>query len=97
MIHKLFVVLSVRTTLLGLVDDRAVLLGQAKWQAGPVDARDLRELHRKAALLPREPVDPKLAFWARSGVHPDLTAAGVWGFSPAGLLGDGESRSPVRR
>lgn len=82
---------------LGLADDRAVLVGEAKWQDGPVGPRDLRELHRKAALLPREPADPRLAFWSRSGLHADLAAAGVWGFGPADLLSDGESRSPVRR
>ncbi|WP_053207730.1 hypothetical protein [Jiangella muralis] len=58
--------------------------------------RDLRELHRKAALLPREPADPRLAFWCRSGLSSGL-AAGVWGFGPADVLATGESHSPARR
>ena len=82
---------------LGLDGDHAVLLGEATWHTGPVDARDLRELHRKAALLPREPADPRLAFWSRSGLSSGLAAAGVWGFGPADVLADGESHSPAGR
>lgn len=82
---------------LGPSDDQAALVGEAKWQAGPVGAHDLRELQRKAGPLPHGVADPQPAFWARSGVSGDLTAAGVWAFGPADLLGDGESRSPARR
>lgn len=88
---------EVEIDVLGLAGESVALVGEAKWRAGPVDAHDLRELHRKAALLTRDAGDPQLAFWTRSGLRPDIAAAGVWGFGPADLLGDGESRSPVRR
>lgn len=58
---------------LGLLGGRTRLLGEARWQVGPLTGRDVHALHTKLAHLP-EP-DPELttAFWSRGGADSDLS------------------------
>lgn len=52
---------------LGLIGDRAALLGECRWQAGPAGNRELLELQRKSAYVPEPADDITLAFWTRTG------------------------------
>jgi len=52
---------------LGMADDQTALLGECRWQAGPLDNRDLLELQRKTAYVPEPAADITFAFWTRSG------------------------------
>jgi uncharacterized protein len=70
---------------LGLRDGRTVLIGEAKWSAGPFDRRWLAELDRKLTLVPEPVADPLRWMWTRAqltGTPPGLTVYG-----PADLLG----------
>lgn len=62
---------------LGLRGSRTALLGEARWQASPMGARDLAQLLGKLARVP-DPIDqPVCALWSRGGATPELAAAGV--------------------
>jgi AAA+ ATPase superfamily predicted ATPase len=79
---------TVEIDVLGLAGDHPVLVGECRWQAGPLTVRDLGDLQRKAAHLP-EPGGAGLtyAFWSRGG--PDASLGGhpeVRTFTPADLL-----------
>jgi AAA+ ATPase superfamily predicted ATPase len=52
---------------LGMIGGQTALMGECRWQAGPLTARDLTELHRKAAYVPDPAGDLTLRFWTRSG------------------------------
>lgn len=72
--------------ILGLRGSRSALLGEARWQARPMDARDLRQLADRAFCVP-EPVDePIYGLWGRSGVRPEVRAAGALGFDAEDVL-----------
>lgn len=70
---------------LGMIGDRTTLLGECRWQADPLTARDLTELHRKIAYVPDPGDDVSLAFWTRSGVAEQGFPARV--FSAADVTG----------
>jgi uncharacterized protein len=71
---------------LGLRGARTHLLGEARWQQRPLDARDLERLRRKASRVP-QPIDvPVYALWGRGGVGPDLQGAQVLGFDASDVL-----------
>jgi hypothetical protein len=55
---------------LGLSQAGPVLVGEARWQASHVVARDLAELRRKSAHLPAAPTAVRYAFWTRGGASP---------------------------
>jgi uncharacterized protein len=73
---------------LGMSQTGPVLLGEARWQASQITARDLTELRRKAALLPTASPATRYAFWARGGStaavqkYPDVQI-----YAPADMLG----------
>ncbi|HEY5344506.1 MAG TPA: ATP-binding protein [Solirubrobacteraceae bacterium] len=71
---------------LGLCGARTVLLGEARWQARPLGARDLAQLQRKAARAPRAVELPIFALWGRGGVENRIRSAGVLGFDPSDVL-----------
>lgn len=71
---------------LGLRGARTVLLGEARWQARPLGARDLAQLQRKAARAPRAVDMPIFALWGRGGVEDRIRSADVRGFGPADVL-----------
>lgn len=66
---------------LGLKGSRALLVGEARWQAGPLGARDVRELAAKASRLPNVVDDPIFVLWGRGGAEPSVTASGVRTYS----------------
>jgi hypothetical protein len=72
---------------LGLSHAEAVLVGEARWQAGQILARDLAELRRKRSWLPSAPAAARYAFWTRGGAvagvlsHPDVHV-----YTPADML-----------
>jgi hypothetical protein len=71
---------------LGLRGSRTALLGEAKWQAHPLDVRDLEALRRKTPRTP-EPVDaPLYLLWGRAGVTADTVPAGAQGFDARAML-----------
>lgn len=57
----------VEIDVLGMIGDRTALLGECRWQTGPVGNRELLELQRKIAHVPEPSADVTLAFWTRSG------------------------------
>lgn len=71
---------------LGLRGARTVLLGEARWQARPLGARDLVQLQRKAARAPHAVESPIFALWCRGGVEHRICSAGVLGFDPSDVL-----------
>jgi len=71
---------------LGLRGSRTALLGEAKWQAHPLDVRDLEALRRKTPRTP-EPVDaPLYLLWGRAGASADAVRAGARGFDVKTML-----------
>jgi len=68
-------------------DGNPVLVGECKWQAGPLSRRDLADLRRKAALVGDAGSAPAFAFWSRGGAD-DLAAAhdDVSSYRPDDLL-----------
>jgi hypothetical protein len=52
---------------LGLTGDQAALLGECRWQASPLNNRDLIELQRKIAYTPEPADDVTFMFWTRTG------------------------------
>jgi AAA+ ATPase superfamily predicted ATPase len=73
---------------LGLSQTAPVLVGEARWQASQILARDLAELRRKTSYLAAAPAAIRYAFWARGGAaaavlsHPD-----VYVYTPTDMLG----------
>jgi uncharacterized protein len=53
--------------ILGMADDQTALLGECRWQASPLNNRDLLELQRKTAYVPEPAADVTFAFWTRTG------------------------------
>jgi len=73
----------VEVDVLGLLDGRTRLLGEARRQAGPVDHRDLRALTRKLEYLPEPHEDLEVALWSRGGAGAELAARpGLRVFTP---------------
>ncbi len=71
---------------LGLRGSRTALLGEAKWQAHPLDTRDLEALRRKTPRTP-EPIDaPLYLLWGRAGITADVRRAGAQGFDAKAML-----------
>jgi AAA+ ATPase superfamily predicted ATPase len=58
---------TVEVDVLGLVDGRAALLGEARWQSQTASRRDIQDLRRKVAHIPAPADDLMLVFWARAG------------------------------
>ncbi len=73
---------------LGLRGRRSVLLGEAKWQAGPLGRQLLTTLRTKLATAPDPVSDVVLATWSRGGGSTDLGEAGVRCFD-VGQMVDG--------
>jgi uncharacterized protein len=71
---------------LGLRGARAALLGEARWQTRPLGARDLAQLRRKAARVPRAVESPIFALWGRGGLDDSIRSADVLGFDPQDML-----------
>ncbi len=70
----------------GLRGARTALLGEARWQARPLGVRDLAQLQRKAARVPRAVELPTFALWGRGGVEDRIRSANVLGFDPHDML-----------
>lgn len=71
---------------LGLRGGRSWLVGEARWQDAPLGPREVRALHAVAPRLPDPVDDPAFVLWGRSGVTPEVTAAGVRGFDAADVV-----------
>jgi uncharacterized protein len=78
----------VKIDVLGLSDDRPVLVGETNWQREPVARRDVNALRYKNAHLSDTAVDAQLALWARDGVTQDVQSAetDLWVFTPADMF-----------
>lgn len=79
---------TVEIDVLGLVGDDPALVGEARWQTGPMTLRDLTELRRRAAHLPPPgPTGQLFAFWSRGGGDDAVTGhPEVRTFTPADIL-----------
>jgi AAA+ ATPase superfamily predicted ATPase len=73
---------------LGLRGARAALLGEARWQARPLGARDLARLQRKTSRAPHPMGEPIYALWGRGGVEPHICSELVRGFDVRDALGE---------
>jgi AAA+ ATPase superfamily predicted ATPase len=71
---------------LGLRGSRSVLLGEARWQARPLGARELAQLRAKSTRVPRAVEDPVYALWGRGGVDRAIRSERVVGFGPREML-----------
>jgi len=71
---------------LGLRGSRAALLGEARWQAKPLGARELRSLIQKLTRVPSPVDDPLLALWGRGGVETEVRHAGALGYGLEDVL-----------
>ena len=79
---------QVEVDVLGLRGARAALVGEARWQARPLDVRDVAALHAKLARLPT-PVDkPIVALWGRAGLTAAARAAGAVGWGLREVLAE---------
>ncbi|MGH3940297.1 MAG: hypothetical protein ACRDTG_17025 [Pseudonocardiaceae bacterium] len=59
--------------MLGLLDERTRLVGEARWQSRPLSKRDLRELRAKLRYLPEPHRDLELAFWSQGGADASIS------------------------
>jgi len=76
-------VVEVEVDVLGLLDGRTRLLGEARWQSGPVDHRDLCALTRKLEHLPEPHEDLEVArCGAAVALGPSSPRGPVCGCSP---------------
>lgn len=71
---------------LGLTGHRAVLVGEAKWQAAPLSPAVLQVLQNKRAAAPDPRSDCVLATWSRGGGDDRLRDHGVRCFSASDVL-----------
>ena len=71
---------------LGLDGGRTALLGEAKWQAGPLGPSELEAVRRKAVRVPQPVSSPIYALWGRAGVTDEVRRAGAQGFDLATTL-----------
>lgn len=76
---------QVEVDVLGLVERKTKLLGEARWQRKPFGRSDLAELKKKLAWVPDPDSDPVFALWSRGGVGKDLSQD-VLGFGPEDLV-----------
>jgi hypothetical protein len=73
---------TVEVDVLGLAGSGTGLVGESRWQARGISARDLLELRRKAAQVPEPADNLRLAFWTRiAGGLPPEAGADVSAFS----------------
>jgi AAA+ ATPase superfamily predicted ATPase len=73
---------TVEVDVLGLAGSGTGLVGESRWQARGISARDLLELRRKAAQMPEPADNLRLAFWTRiAGGLPPEAGADVSAFS----------------
>lgn len=71
---------------IGLRGARTALVGEARWQARPLGARDLAQLRRKTLRAPRAVELPTFVLWGRGGVDARILSANVLGFDPRDML-----------
>ena len=71
---------------LGLQGRRTVLVGEAKWQAAPLDRRLFASLQAKLAAAPDPVPDVILATWSRRGASSELTELGVLSWTVDDIL-----------
>jgi hypothetical protein len=74
---------------LGLVGKRTIVIGEAKWDARPLDRHSLDELKAKERAAPDPLGQPHLVVWSRGGAAAALHAAGVRSFTPADMVRPG--------
>ena len=72
---------------LGLRGNRTALIGEAKWQTDPLGIRELEQLRRKTAKVPRAVDEPIYVLWGRAGANEEARRAGARGFSLEAMLG----------
>jgi hypothetical protein len=65
---------------LGLRDRRTALIGEARWQAQPLNGRDLARLRNKAHRVPSPVDEPLFVLWGRGGISSEVTRAGALGY-----------------
>jgi len=65
---------------LGLLDRRTWLLGEARWQKRPLGMRDLEALRRKSDRVPRPLPQLRYALWGRAGVEEEVIRSGALGY-----------------
>lgn len=79
---------QVEIDVLGLLGGRTVVVGEARWDARPLDLHLLEQLKAKERLAPDPVPQPVLCTWSRGGASVELTAGGVRSFTPAEMVSD---------
>jgi hypothetical protein len=72
--------------LLGLRGRHTALVGEARWQEKPLDARAVAELRAKLAHVPAPALEPLVALWGRSGITKAAKDVGALGWSLTDML-----------
>lgn len=81
---------SVEVDVLGMRGARSVLLGEARWQARPLGAREVRHLASKVSALPHPVSEPTLILWGRGGIDAGVRSERVRGYDLADMLRAGD-------
>lgn len=77
---------QVQIDVLGLLQHRTVITGEAKWSRQPLGPSVVDDLARKTRLAPDPVAQPQLLLWGRGGVRPEVQVGSVRGFGPADML-----------
>ena len=77
----------VEIDVLGVRGTETTLVGEARWQARPLGARDVARLGSTARLAPHPTAEPILMLWGRGGVDPAVLSSRVRGFDLSQMLG----------
>lgn len=77
---------QVQVDVLGLLDNRTVAVGEARWQARPLGAHEVDELAKKLGVVPQPVAQPLLLLWGRGGIRSDVDVGSVRGFGPGDML-----------
>ena len=77
---------QIQVDVLGLLDHRSVVIGEAKWQKQPLGTSDAAGLWRALRYVPDPIPEPTFILWGRGGVRQDATTSHLLGFGPAEML-----------
>lgn len=77
---------QVELDVIGLIGNRTVMVGEAKWNDRPVGIGGLADLRRRAASAPEPVTDIQLVFWCRGAVDQQVHAAGLRVFGPSEMV-----------
>ncbi len=66
---------------LGLKENKTILLGEAKWRLEPIGRRDIEKLGKAIQFVPNPVPDPYIYFWSRGGLQDKFKSDRIKGFT----------------